>query len=229
MVEKKVKEFGLMRWLDQGVRLKKYMCVCVKFECCGEENESGYVVENVLKRYGGSLVGNEGNIGYNKYKESKRKADISKSKKRSSRVARWPCDDACPALIMETIHVDFDELTAMASKKFSLGPELQLMNPGTISSGLAQNPSPSTPYVPPTNKYWDILFQPMFDEYFQPPSVVSRAPPAAVAPISVDTTGTPSSTSVDQDAPIASTSLNPEDSQEPVLHQDIEGQEPPNA
>ncbi|GKA86424.1 retrovirus-related pol polyprotein from transposon TNT 1-94, partial [Tanacetum coccineum] len=81
---------------------------------------------------------------------------------------------------------------------------------------LAQNPSPSTPYVPPTNKYWDILFQPMFDEYFQPPSVVSRAPPAAVAPISVDTTGTPSSTSVDQDAPIASTSLNPEDSQEPV-------------
>ncbi|GJU03443.1 retrovirus-related pol polyprotein from transposon TNT 1-94 [Tanacetum coccineum] len=44
----------------------------------------------------------------------------------------------------------------------------------------------------------------MFDEYFQPPSVVSRTPPAVVAPIPVDTTGTPSSTLVDQDAPFAS-------------------------
>ncbi|GJZ70659.1 retrovirus-related pol polyprotein from transposon TNT 1-94 [Tanacetum coccineum] len=53
-----------------------------------------------------------------------------------------------------------------------------------------------------------------------PPSVVSRAPPTAVAPIPVDTTGTPSSNSVDQDASSASTLLTPEDSQEPVLHQD---------
>ncbi|GJX30069.1 retrovirus-related pol polyprotein from transposon TNT 1-94 [Tanacetum coccineum] len=78
------------------------------------------------------------------------------------------------------------------------------MTPGTISSRLAQNPSLSTPYVPPTKKDWDILFQPMFDEYFQPQKVVSRAPPtSAVAPISVDTTGTPFSTSIDQDAPSA--------------------------
>ncbi|GJT83734.1 retrovirus-related pol polyprotein from transposon TNT 1-94 [Tanacetum coccineum] len=55
----------------------------------------------------------------------------------------------------------------------------------------------------------------------KPPSVVSRAPPTAV-PILVDTIGTPSSTSVDQDAPSASTSLTPEDSHEPVLHQDVE-------
>ncbi|GKF04912.1 retrovirus-related pol polyprotein from transposon TNT 1-94, partial [Tanacetum coccineum] len=48
-------------------------------------------------------------------------------------------------------------------------------------------------------------------------------------PIPVDTTGTPSSTSVDQDAPSASTSLTLEDLQEPVLHQDVKGQEPPNA
>nr|GEW65735.1 hypothetical protein [Tanacetum cinerariifolium] len=59
---------------------------------------------------------------------------------------------------------------------------------------------------------------------------LSRATPAAAfAPIPVDTTGTPSSTSVDQDAPFASTSLTPNDSQEPVLHQDVEGQDPPNA
>ncbi|GJW27075.1 hypothetical protein Tco_0040886 [Tanacetum coccineum] len=97
------------------------------------------------------------------------------------------------------------------------GPELQLMTPRTMSSGLAQNPSPSTPYVPPTKKDWDILFQPMFDEYFQPPSVVSRAP-AFVAPIHDDTTGTPSSTLIDQDAPSASTSPTTEDTQAPVLH-----------
>ncbi|GKF57769.1 hypothetical protein Tco_0171306 [Tanacetum coccineum] len=55
-------------------------------------------------------------------------------------------------LIMETIHVEFDELIAMASEQFSLGPELQLMTPRTISSGLVQNPSSSIPYDPPANK-----------------------------------------------------------------------------
>ncbi|GJT51116.1 retrovirus-related pol polyprotein from transposon TNT 1-94 [Tanacetum coccineum] len=37
-------------------------------------------------------------------------------------------------LIMETIHVKFDELTAMAFEKFGSGPEPHLMTPGTISS-----------------------------------------------------------------------------------------------
>nr|GEX26519.1 retrovirus-related Pol polyprotein from transposon TNT 1-94 [Tanacetum cinerariifolium] len=91
-------------------------------------------------------------------------------------------------LIMETIHVEFNELTAMAFKQFGSGPELQLMTPRTICSRLVQNPSSSAPYVPPTKKYWDILIQPMFDEYFQPsPSVVSHVLPA-VALISADTT-----------------------------------------
>ncbi|GJW42370.1 retrovirus-related pol polyprotein from transposon TNT 1-94 [Tanacetum coccineum] len=69
----------------------------------------------------------------------------------------------------------------------------------------------------------------MFDEYFQPPSVVSRVPHnIVVALIHVDTSGTPSSTSVDQDEPSICTSLTPEDLQAPVLHQDVEGQEPQN-
>nr|GEU63811.1 hypothetical protein [Tanacetum cinerariifolium] len=38
--------------------------------------------------------------------------------------------------IMETIHVDFDELTAMASEQSSSGPALHEMTPATISSGL---------------------------------------------------------------------------------------------
>ncbi|GJX12912.1 retrovirus-related pol polyprotein from transposon TNT 1-94 [Tanacetum coccineum] len=98
-------------------------------------------------------------------------------------------------LIMETIHVEFYELTGMVSEQFGSGPELQLMTPSSISSGLMQNPSSSTPYVPPTKKDWDILFQPMFDEYFQPsPSVVSHVPPV-VALIPADTTSTPLMTS----------------------------------
>ncbi|GKE31272.1 integrase, catalytic region, zinc finger, CCHC-type containing protein, partial [Tanacetum coccineum] len=152
------------------------------------------------------------------------KADIrifigySRAKKAYQIYNRWT------RLIMETIHVEFDELTMMASGKFDSGPEPYLLTPRTISSRLVQNPSPSTPYVPPTNKDWDILFQPMFDEYFQPPSVVSHAPPPVdVALIPIDTTSTPFSTLVDQDAPSASTSLTLKDLQALVLHQDIEG------
>nr|GFC31009.1 hypothetical protein [Tanacetum cinerariifolium] len=38
--------------------------------------------------------------------------------------------------IVETIHVDFDELTAMASEQSSSGPAFNDMIPGTISPGL---------------------------------------------------------------------------------------------
>ncbi|GKE20812.1 hypothetical protein Tco_1432324, partial [Tanacetum coccineum] len=41
--------------------------------------------------------------------------------------------------IIETIHVDFDELTAMASEQLSSGPRLQSMTPATSSSGLILN------------------------------------------------------------------------------------------
>ncbi|GJY65835.1 retrovirus-related pol polyprotein from transposon TNT 1-94 [Tanacetum coccineum] len=120
-------------------------------------------------------------------------------------------------LIMETIHVDFDELAAIASEQFGSRLELQIMTPRTISSGYVQNQSSSTPYVLPTKKDWDILFQPMFDEYFQPSlSFVSHVLPA-VAPIYVDTTGTPSSTTINQDAPSVSTSSTTHETQSPVI------------
>nr|GFA69713.1 retrovirus-related Pol polyprotein from transposon TNT 1-94 [Tanacetum cinerariifolium] len=44
--------------------------------------------------------------------------------------------------IIETIHVDLDELTVMASKHSSLGPALHEMTPATISLGLVPNPPP---------------------------------------------------------------------------------------
>nr|GEY82297.1 hypothetical protein [Tanacetum cinerariifolium] len=52
--------------------------------------------------------------------------------------------------IVETIHVYFDELMAMASEQSSSGPALNEMTPATISSGLMQKSSSSTPYVPPS-------------------------------------------------------------------------------
>ncbi|GKF40901.1 retrovirus-related pol polyprotein from transposon TNT 1-94 [Tanacetum coccineum] len=61
-------------------------------------------------------------------------------------------------LIIETINVTIDELTAMASEQFSSGPEPQLMTLGTLSSGLIPNPPSPTPYVPPIKKEWDTLF-----------------------------------------------------------------------
>ncbi|GJS70813.1 hypothetical protein Tco_0703654 [Tanacetum coccineum] len=106
---------------------------------------------------------------------------------------------------METIHVDFDKLIAMASGQSSLGPTLHEMTPGTISSGLVQNLPSSTPYVPPTKNDWDLLFQPMFDEYFNPPPSVVSPVHVDAAPRHANPTGLPLSTSIDQAAPSAST------------------------
>ncbi|GKF07467.1 retrovirus-related pol polyprotein from transposon TNT 1-94, partial [Tanacetum coccineum] len=110
--------------------------------------------------------------------------------------------------ITDTIHVDFDELTVMASKHNSSGPALHEMTPATISSGLVPNPPPSTPYVPPSRTDWDILFQPIFDELLTPPPSVDLPAIEVVAPVDevvalvpAVSTGSPSSTNVAQDAP----------------------------
>ncbi|GKB02926.1 retrovirus-related pol polyprotein from transposon TNT 1-94 [Tanacetum coccineum] len=107
--------------------------------------------------------------------------------------------------IMETIHVDFDELTTMDSEQSSSGPALHEMTPGTPSSGLVPHPPSPTPFVPPTRIDWDTLFQPLFDEYFNPPPSVDHHVLEVAAPEPVVSTSLPSSTSVDQDAPSPST------------------------
>ncbi|GJT22067.1 retrovirus-related pol polyprotein from transposon TNT 1-94 [Tanacetum coccineum] len=120
-------------------------------------------------------------------------------------------------LIIETICVDFDELTAMASELFSSGPGPQLLTPGIINSGLVPNPPYPTLYVPQTKKDLDILFHLMFDEYFNPPRSVASPVFAVVAPNPADSTGIPSSTTIDQDAPSQSTSQTPQETQSPVI------------
>nr|GFB02669.1 retrovirus-related Pol polyprotein from transposon TNT 1-94 [Tanacetum cinerariifolium] len=104
-----------------------------------------------------------------------------------------------------TIHVDFDELTLMASEQSNSGPALHEVTPATISSGLVPKPTSSTPFVPPSRTDWDFLFQLLFDELLTPlPSVDHPAPeviapiPEVVTPELAATTGSPSSTTVDQ-------------------------------
>ncbi|GKE61015.1 retrovirus-related pol polyprotein from transposon TNT 1-94 [Tanacetum coccineum] len=73
--------------------------------------------------------------------------------------------------IIETIHVTFDELTTMASEQFSSGSGLHSMTPATSSSGLVPNPVSQQPCILPNRDDWDHLFQPMFNEYLNPPSI----------------------------------------------------------
>ncbi|GKA08428.1 hypothetical protein Tco_0687759 [Tanacetum coccineum] len=119
--------------------------------------------------------------------------------------------------IIKTIHVDCDELTAMASEQFCSGPGLKPLTPRIISSTLVPNIPSSTPYVPLTKNDWEILFQPMFDEYLNPPPSVDLQVPAVNAPELVISTGTPSSTTIDQDAPSTSTSQTTPEIPSPVI------------
>nr|GEZ80396.1 hypothetical protein [Tanacetum cinerariifolium] len=75
---------------------------------------------------------------------------------------------------------------------------------------------------------WDLLFQPLFDELFAP--TLSVYPPApevialideVVAPESAESTSSPSSTTVDQDAPSPSKSQTTPETQPPVIPHDV--------
>ncbi|GKB26737.1 hypothetical protein Tco_0866138 [Tanacetum coccineum] len=54
----------------------------------------------------------------------------------------------------------------MAPVRISSGPEPIMITPGQLNSGLAPSPVPATTYIPPIDKDLEILFQPMFNEYF---------------------------------------------------------------
>ncbi|GJY04383.1 retrovirus-related pol polyprotein from transposon TNT 1-94 [Tanacetum coccineum] len=88
--------------------------------------------------------------------------------------------------IIETIHVDFDELTAMASEHSSSGPALHEMTPVTIT-----------------------------------PEVIAPIP-EVVAHEHAVSTGSPSSTTVDQDAPSSSNSHTTQETQTPIISHDAE-------
>ncbi|GJQ94630.1 retrovirus-related pol polyprotein from transposon TNT 1-94 [Tanacetum coccineum] len=94
--------------------------------------------------------------------------------------------------IMEMFHVTFDELTDQTAPVHSSpGPAPNLLTPRPISSGLVPNPPPVAPYVPPTNKELEILFQPISSSSLTLRSSVSipidqEAPSRSHSPSSLD-------------------------------------------
>nr|GEY11272.1 retrovirus-related Pol polyprotein from transposon TNT 1-94 [Tanacetum cinerariifolium] len=120
-------------------------------------------------------------------------------------------------------------LLSKASKTKSCSrPTLHEMTLATISSGLVPNPASSTPFVPPSRTNWDMLFEPLFDELLTPPASVDHLTPEVIASIPkvvalkpVASTGSPSSTTVDQDAPSPSNSQTTPDTQSLIISKDV--------
>nr|GFB09124.1 hypothetical protein [Tanacetum cinerariifolium] len=111
----------------------------------------------------------------------------------------------------QTLHVSAGIL------KLSAGYAPSFLTPGQISTGLVPNPVPTTPYVPPRNKELKILFQPMFDEYLEPPRVERPVSPATAVQVPFISTGTPSSTTIDQ-AALSPSRSSPSSELQPLYH-----------
>ncbi|GKA94041.1 retrovirus-related pol polyprotein from transposon TNT 1-94 [Tanacetum coccineum] len=102
-------------------------------------------------------------------------------------------------------------LSSMASEQFNSGPGPKLLTAGTISLGLVPNIPSSTLYVSPTKNDWEILFQPMFDVYINPPPCVDPQVPAVIAPEPAISTVIPLSVEeADHDIKVAHMDNNPD-------------------
>ncbi|GKD64279.1 retrotransposon protein, putative, ty1-copia subclass [Tanacetum coccineum] len=101
----------------------------------------------------------------------------------------------------------------MASEYSSSEPALHEMTPATPSPGLVPNPPSLALFVPSTRKEWDMVFQLVFDEFFNPLADFDLSVPADAIPVPtveahapVKSTSSHTSTIVDTDAPSISTS-----------------------
>ncbi|GKE82929.1 retrovirus-related pol polyprotein from transposon TNT 1-94 [Tanacetum coccineum] len=120
--------------------------------------------------------------------------------------------------IMETIHVKFDELMAMASECKNSGPGVNCLNFQDSSEEINDIPS---------QQDLDNLFGPLYDEYYAP--ITSKVLDNSTAN-TLDTEDTPSSSSIiveDSDAPqIVTSSEEPiaQESSNPVLNTNYDEQ-----
>ncbi|GJV24085.1 retrovirus-related pol polyprotein from transposon TNT 1-94 [Tanacetum coccineum] len=110
----------------------------------------------------------------------------------------------------------------MASEQLGSRPGLQCMTPATSSSGLVSNPILQQPCNPLPGDDWDRFFQPMFDEYFNPPTIVVSPVPVVAAPRVVDLADSLVSTSIDQDAPSTSIPSTQDQEHSPIISQGFE-------
>ncbi|GJT89151.1 retrovirus-related pol polyprotein from transposon TNT 1-94, partial [Tanacetum coccineum] len=104
------------------------------------------------------------------------------------------------------------------TKKAS-GPGLQGMTPATSSTRLGSNPISQQPCLPPIRDDWDWLFQPMFDEYFNPLPIAVSPVQEAVSPRPEVLDDSPVSTSIDQDAPSTSIPSSQEQEHSSIISQ----------
>ncbi|GJR61897.1 hypothetical protein Tco_1504059 [Tanacetum coccineum] len=148
-------------------------------------------------------------------------------------------NDKCHLLMIPTRKL-FDSCTSKVDSEPLNGSNDDITNPyecnqtlnisaGTLNlsagSRATKSVSPTT-YVPPSKRDYEILFQPLFDEYFNPPPcVVSPDPVAVAASRPVDPVGSPLSTTIDQDVPPTSTSPTNKEIQFQVTHQDLSSEE----
>nr|GEY34153.1 hypothetical protein [Tanacetum cinerariifolium] len=116
----------------------------------------------------------------------------------------------------------------MASDQSSSRPALHEMTPATIS-GLVPKPTSSTLFVPPSRTDWDMLCQLLFDELLTPPPSVDYSAYVVIAPIAkvvapepAASTCSPSSTTVEQDAPSPSNSQTTHDTQSLIIPNNVE-------
>ncbi|GKC84525.1 retrovirus-related pol polyprotein from transposon TNT 1-94 [Tanacetum coccineum] len=96
------------------------------------------------------------------------------------------------------------------------------MTPATSSSGRVPNTVSQQPCIPPKRDDCDHLFQPMFDEYVNPPTIVISPVPVAAAPRAVDLADSPVLTSINQDAPSPSIPSTQEQENSPIISQGFE-------
>ncbi|GKC93743.1 hypothetical protein Tco_1159185, partial [Tanacetum coccineum] len=109
----------------------------------------------------------------------------------------------------------------MAPVRISSGPELIMMTPGQLNSGLAPSHVLVTTYIPPTDKDLKILFQPMFDEYFDQSTYSDPVPMATIVNAPIVSTNTSVSTTIAQDAHSTSHSLSSSQVHPPVFPQGV--------
>ncbi|GJU14946.1 retrovirus-related pol polyprotein from transposon TNT 1-94 [Tanacetum coccineum] len=84
--------------------------------------------------------------------------------------------------IMETMNVQFDELTQMASKQLSSGPDLHGLTSGHISSGLVLNQAASKSAKPPIKNEWDLCFNQYISRASFTTTIDQEAPPLSNSP-----------------------------------------------
>nr|GEV00616.1 copia protein [Tanacetum cinerariifolium] len=122
---------------------------------------------------------------------------------------------------LHILHMDLCGPMRVASingKSSGLG--LHPKTPGTFSTRLVSNPVSQQPCIPPKRDDWDCLFQPMFDEYFNPPTTVVSPCQEVVALRAIDLADSLVLTFIDQDAPSTSIPSSQKQEHSPIISHD---------